>query len=263
MRQLAHWTMVSAIVLVVLCVVGVILDAVRRQQTPVASTTTPVPAPRATARPVAMPGANTVTPVPAPATPARPAVTASTNTITLGKPLTVNSAGMGTIYVPVTNAGGTVKSFTIKATYKNNGQEAATAPGPVADLLPGQTRAIALVSADTLPEQGDTIKIEVDRMIADQASTPGAEIAKKISFGPPKLSSPEGFPQVDVAVTNGDNKPHSLVVQAMFMQGGILIGVATGDVDDLQPGQTQTAALSVQGATQGGEIKLAVDTLVQ
>jgi hypothetical protein len=170
---------------------------------------------------------------------------------------------MGTIYVPVTNAGGTVKSFTIKATYKNNGQEAATAPGPVADLLPGQTRAIALVSADTLPEQGDTIKIEVDRMIADQASTPGAEIAKKISFGPPKLSSPEGFPQVDVAVTNGDNKPHSLVVQAMFMQGGILIGVATGDVDDLQPGQTQTAALSVQGATQGGEIKLAVDTLVQ
>jgi hypothetical protein len=47
------------------------------------------------------------------------------------------------------------------------------------------------------------------------------------------------------------------------MKGDTLIGVATGDVDDLAPGQTQTAALSVQGTMQGGAVSLAVDTLVQ
>ena len=263
MRQLAHWTVMSVIVLVVLCVVGTILDAVKPHQTLIAGTMTPVPAPTATARPVATASAKTVTPVAAPTATARPSVTASTNAVTIGKPLTVNGAGMGTIYVPVTNAGRTVKSFTIKATHKNDGRIAATAPGPVADLQPGQTRAVALVSADPLPEQGDPIKLDVDRVVADQASTPGAEVAKKIRFGSPKLSSPEGFPQVDVAVSNGDNKPHSLIVQAMFMKGNTLIGVATGDVDDLEPGQIQTAALSVQGTTQGGEVRLAVDTLVQ
>ena len=263
MRQLAHWTVMSVIVLVVLCVVGAILDAVKRQQTPVAGTITPVPSPAVTAGPVATVRAPAVTPVPAPTATAGLSVTGGAATVILGKPLIVNSPDMGTIYVPVTNPGRTVKTFTIKATYKQSGRIAATAPGPVADLQPGQTRAVPLVSADPLPEQGDTIRVEVDRMIADQASTPGAEIAKKITFGPPKLSSPEGFPQVDVAVTNGDTRPHSLVVQAMFMKGDTLIGVATGDVDDLAPGQTQMAALSVQGTTQGGAVSLAVDTLVQ
>src|ERR671933_2602552 len=66
MRQLAHWTVMSVIVLVVLCVVGAILDAVKRQQTPVAGTITPVPSPAVTAGPVATVRAPAVTPVPAP-----------------------------------------------------------------------------------------------------------------------------------------------------------------------------------------------------
>src|SRR5919202_1253139 len=83
MRQLAHWTVMSAIVLVVLCAVGAILDAVKRQQTPVAGTITPVPSPTVTAGPVATASAHTVTPVATPTATAGLSVTEGAATVIL------------------------------------------------------------------------------------------------------------------------------------------------------------------------------------
>jgi len=185
--------------------------------------------------------------------------------VVFGKPLVIKLQGteMSQVYIPVTNNGTTVKSFTAKATWKNGDQIAATASGAINDLQAGQTRALSLHAMEKLPDNGDAPKIEVDTMIGEAASTPGAAAAKKVTFGPPKVSSTAGFTQLDVEVTNGDDKPHSLTVQAVFMKGDELVAVGIGAVNDVAPGQTKTATLVVQGNTEDAEPKVMVDTLMQ
>ena len=62
---------------------------------------------------------------PAPA----PAAAPPASTVTLGEPVNLSAWGANMVAVPVTNSGDTVKSFTVKATYKNGDQIAATASG--------------------------------------------------------------------------------------------------------------------------------------
>lgn len=165
--------------------------------------------------------------------------------------------------VLVRNTTDQVKSFTVKVTYKEGDRILATAIGAVNDLQPGQLRAANLSSTQPLPEQFDSVRVDVDTMVREAQSTPAAEAARKITFGEPAIK--EGsFPTVDVEVTNGDSAPHSFTVQAIFLQGGELVSVASGAVNDLAPGQTKTATLaSVGGIPEHDEVQLAVDTLVK
>ena len=288
MPRFARWALIGIGALVVLCIVLVLFVPRNTKQaantagsasTTVANTgpatvvaqqtTTPAPA-AATIPPTAV-VTSAPTGAPALATTSVPSVTRTqaptaqpaAETVKFGKPLTINMGGLSQVFVPVTNTGATVKSFTVKATYKNGDQIAATASGAVNDLLPGQTRAVALVSTDPLRQKTGTVRIDVDTMISDEATTASAEVAKKMKFGPPKASSTAGLSQVEVEVTNGDDKQHSMGVQAIFMKGDTLVGVATGAVNDVGPGQTKTASLIMEGTAQGAEPKVQVDTIVQ
>ncbi len=183
--------------------------------------------------------------------------------ITFGEPVSFAVSGLNIIGVPVTNTTDQVKSFTVKATYKVGEQIAATASGAVNDLLPGQTRAVSLLSQDAIPATFDSVRVDVDTMIVESTTTPGSEVAAKLAFGQPAVKTNAGLSTVDVEVTNNDTVNHSFTVQAMFLQGDKLVGIATGAVNDLAPGQTKTATLLTQGTTEGADVKVAVDTLVQ
>ena len=203
----------------------------------------------------------TSNPVEEPASDA-PSEQAQADIITFGEPLIVRSAALTQTYVPVTNTGTNVRSFTVKATWKTGDQIVATASGAVNDLLPGQTRAANLLSPEPIPETADSFMVEVDTSIVDAPSTEGSVVAEKITFGPPQVTSRGGLTQVAVEVTNNDDKPQSMIVQAMFLNGDTLTAVGSGAVIDIGAGQTKTASLLVQGNTEGSKVHLAVDTVV-
>lgn len=142
--------------------------------------------------------------------------------VTFGEPVDLSASGIGMIAVPVTNDGETVKTFTAKATYKTGDEIAGTAIGTVNDLLPGQTRAVTMISQETIPTTFDSVRVDVDTMISDRESTPGSEAAQQITFGSPKMTTTGGIGMADVEVTNNDDATHTFTVQAAIMQDGKL-----------------------------------------
>ena len=120
-----------------------------------------------------------------------------------------------------------------------------------------------LVSTEPIPATAESVRIDVDTMVIDTEMTAGAEAAKRITFGPPAVSSSGGFTQINVEVTNNDTKEHSFTVQALFMQGATLVGIGSGAVNDVAAGQTKTATLIVQGTAEGAEPQLLVDAVVE
>jgi hypothetical protein len=182
--------------------------------------------------------------------------------ITFGKVLDLSANGLNMVAVPVTNAGDTVKSFTVKATWKTGDTIAGTAIGAVNSITPGQTRAVSLIAQEAIPSTFDTVRVDVDTLIQDAASTDASEAAGKITFGAPKVTASAGMTMMDVEVTNGDDASHTFTIQAMIMNNGELVGVGTGSVNDLAAGQTKTASLLIQGVAEG-DISLIVETLVQ
>jgi hypothetical protein len=170
---------------------------------------------------------------------------------------------VGFVGVLATNSTGLVKSFTVKATYKVGGQIVATASGAVNDFLPKSMRAVLLVSTDKIPATYDSVRVDVDTLVIEAPTTPGAEIAKQQTFGQPSVKSLAGSPAVDIEVTNTDGKPHSFTVQVAFINGNNLVGVASGAVNDIAPGQTKTASLIGFGDTTGATPIPAIETVVQ
>jgi hypothetical protein len=166
--------------------------------------------------------------------------------------------------VLVKNGSDQVKTFTIKATYKVGDKIAGTASGAVNDLRPAEQRAVTLVAIAPLPEKSDSVRVEIDTMVREAKTTPGAETAASVVFGEPKLSGAAGLQMVEVETTSKASAVHTFTVQAAFLKGGKLIGVATGAMNDLSPGQTKTASLIAQGTTAGyDELVMGVDTVVK
>jgi hypothetical protein len=202
-------------------------------------------------------------PAAAPATHAADKPVDANRGITFGTPKVVSKGGLNTVLVPVTNTTDQVKSFTVKATFKNGSSVAATASGAVNDLLPQQKRVVALVSTDAIPATYDSVRVDVDTMVREAKTTTGADAARNISFGEPVVKG-GAMPTVDVEVTNGDSATHSFMVQGAFYDGDDVVGLATGAVNDLAPGQTKTASLLVQGSTKSSDQPaMAIDTLVK
>lgn len=183
--------------------------------------------------------------------------------IKFGTPITFGSMGIQTAAVLVTNTTNQVKSFLVKATYKNGETIVATAIGAVNDLLPGQTRSASILSQDTIPDKFDSVRLDVDTMVNESDTTPGSIAASKLSFGKPAISGSGSFVTINVEVTNNDTAPHSLMVQAIALIDGNLVGVAIGAVNDIAPGQTKTASLLSQGKIEGTQIQVAAETVVQ
>jgi hypothetical protein len=159
--------------------------------------------------------------------------------------------GVSTVGVLATNTSDMAKSFTVKATYKAGSDIVATAVGAVNGILPGQRRAVTLIS-DTSPiPQHDAVSVQVDTMVGEGADIPGVAAEEKLKFGKPAVKSQSGLTSVNVEVTNAGSDEVSLTVGAAFLKGDKLIGIGTGAVNNLGAGQTKTATLLVQGSAKG------------
>ncbi len=215
---------------------------------PAAIVPTEAPAPTEAAAPTDVPAATEA--------PAAPAAAAPAGDIVFGEPVIFDPSIIG---VTAMNPGDTIKSFFVKATYKNGDTIVGTASGAVNDLLPGQTRAATLLAQEPIPAEYESVRVDVDTMTQDAATTAGATAAQKITFGPPQVGQ-GGI--VNVEVTAGDEAVKGMFVQAMFTRDGKLVGVASGAVNDLAAGQTKTATLLAQGETEGADVQVTVETIV-
>jgi hypothetical protein len=229
------------------------------------ATPTPAPAPGAPPPPVSVKGADAPKPpTGAPAAPPTKPAAGPNRGIVFGKPVVLGTGSANTVAVPATNTSQQVKTFTAQATYKNGDQILATAIGTVNDLLPGQMRVVTLLSQQPIPAQAESVRIDVDTMVRESATSPGAEAAAKITFGLPVIETTGGLTTIAVEATNDDTAEHTFIVQAAFMKGDEVIGLAAGAVNELAAGQTKTASLLAQGATTGhDDVLIAVDTVVE
>lgn len=183
--------------------------------------------------------------------------------VSVGSPLVVKQqATTSAVFVPVMNPGPNVKSLTVKATWKSGDQVMATASGSANDVPPGGTKVVGLAPNGPLPGGAGDPEIEVAAIVEDAPTTSHYEVAKQITFGPSKVTIAGTIKQVDVEVTNTGESPHTLTIQAVFMQGNDLAGIGTGAVNDIAPGQTKAVTLVVQGEATG-DPQLLVDTVMK
>lgn len=191
-------------------------------------------------------------------------VLASNKGMVFGDLAVIGSGLLSQIGVPVINTTNQVKTFTVMATFKRGDQIVGTAVGSVNDLSPRERRVAVLASLSGPPKGYDSVRVNVDTLVQEARSTRAAEVASKITFG--KLAAQSafgGFTTLVVETTNGDTRAHTFTVQASFYKGGNLIGLAVGSVNDLAPGQTKTATLTLVGSYAGAnEAYLGIDTLV-
>lgn len=183
--------------------------------------------------------------------------------IQFSQPVIFGNSMIQAAEVLATNTTNEVKSFTVKATYKNGDTILTTAIGTVNDLLPGQTRTVSLLSQNPLPTEAETVRVDVDTMLIESDTTSGATAASRLVFGKPTISGSGSLAMIDVEVTNNDTNPHSFLVQAFALVGGKLVGVASGAVNDLAPGQVKTASLLSQGKFEGAEINIAAEAVLE
>jgi len=177
-----------------------------------------------------------------------------TAAIAFGTPIRVVSGAA----VLAINQSTNVKSFTVKATWKQGNSIVGSGTAAVSDLGPGQRRAVVLAPSSAMSAAYDSIQIDLDRVTADTPSTPGADAAARIAFGPP-AESRGGF---DLEVTNNDGSPHSLTLGAALLRGGDLVGTASGTVGTLAPGQTtMTTLISIGQPVAYDELSPSVDAI--
>ena len=138
-----------------------------------------------------------------------------------------------------------VKSYSLTGTFKNGDAITATATGYVSDHLPGTIRTPTLF-IDGTPGTGDTLTVTIDTMLSEDPSTPAGDVAKQMSFGPPSIVTGD-IPSIVVEITNGSTSTATFSVSAGVLRNGVLVGVGSGFVNDLSPGQTKTATLYVTG----------------
>lgn len=243
-------TLVSA-ALCLSVLVGPIAPSVQAQDAPdddVAVEDT-LPSTDPASAPVIAPDPATAAPTPAVPATAVPAP-AGDRGIVFGKLAVLRSGSSSVVAAPVVNNSEQVKSFLAKATFKQGDQIVATATGAVNDLLPGQIRSVSMLAQGPIPTY-DSARLEVNTWTADRESTLGGNAAKQLKFGKPLVRSSGSNSVVDIEVTNTDSVPHSALVSADFYGGDDLVGVGSGAVNDLAPGQTKTATLLVTGKAQG------------
>ena len=183
--------------------------------------------------------------------------------IVFGDPVIFEEAGLTTAGVMVENVSDQVRTFTVQATFRAGESIAATAIGSVNDLAPGERRAVTLLVDETPIPEYDNVRVQVDTMLDQGSSTESSEIASQLAFGEPRVTTDFGLTTVTVELTNNSDAAITLTVGSTFLTGDTLIGVGTGAVNDLAPGETQTAQLLVTGSTENAsETLIYADTIL-
>ncbi len=163
--------------------------------------------------------------------------------------------------VPVTNTTDQVRSFTVRATFKAGDKTVATAIGTVYDLLPQSSR-VAILSIEGSTEGETSAIASVDAVITVAATTDGSRTALAQKFGSPSVSS-DGTPAIKVSITNASGASWSLVIGAAVWRANALVGIASGTVSALGPGQSKTISLPLSGSSSGDRITVWVDRVVK
>jgi hypothetical protein len=182
--------------------------------------------------------------------------------IVIGEPIVIGDPGFEQAALLVQNVSDLVKSYSLKGTFKDGDTITATASGYVSNHLPGSIRTPTLY-IDGEPGASDVLTVAIDSMLIEEPSTPEGDVALQVSFGKPKIN-PGDFATVDVEVTNGSDATISgLSLAAGVMREGQLVGVASGVLSDMAPGQTKTATLYVTGdIAETDELLLTVETVL-
>ena len=183
--------------------------------------------------------------------------------IVLGDPVVIGEESLEQAALLLQNNTNLVKSYSVKATYKNGDTITATATGFVSDHLPGTIRTATLYFSGESPAADDVVSVQIDTMLTEDASTPNGDIAKQVTFGPPTINIDEFFSSIDVEVTNGSDVAASIGVTAAILRDGVLVGTGTGFASDAAAGQTKTVSLFVTGELEEtDDLLLSVDTVV-
>jgi hypothetical protein len=176
--------------------------------------------------------------------------------VLLGDP----SSGLAVVAALAQNSSATVDSYTTAATFKNGKKTTGTAAGFVNDQSAGEIRPIQLMLLAGTPSATDTIALSVDTISSQDPSTDNADIAAKMTYGTPTITSGDS-PEIDVAVTNGSTTGATFTIIAAAVRDGQIVGIGTSDVD-LSGGKTDTASILLTGqAVDTDQIMLAVDTV--
>jgi hypothetical protein len=146
-------------------------------------------------------------------------------------------------------------------TYQVDGKIVATASGLVENLAPRQARAVVLESRAVLPVVRQVVyTLRLVRTPRPEGSLL-ADVTRQIKFGPWQELPDVGL---DVEVTNGGATTRSLRLQALLFGQGGLVGIATGSVMNLAPGQTKLATLLAIGPPPPYDrVSFAVDALLE
>lgn len=165
------------------------------------------------------------------------------NGLVLGTPaLTSRSSA-----VLVTNTSHRVMTFTVRVDFRRGDRSVATATGLVADLLPGQQRAVLLYPTQECQREYDavlirtaydSVRVGVERLLSEAATTSEAEAASRITFGEPEIEAG----RIRVDMTNRSLLA-TFTVQATLLRRESLVGLATGLVSMIHTGTTRSVEL--------------------
>jgi len=169
--------------------------------------------------------------------------------------------------VLVTNTTDRVMTFTVRAEFRRGETRVATATGLVADLLPGRQRAALLDPAQECRDQYDgiligteydAVRVGVERVLSEAATTPEAETASCITFEQPEIVAG----RLRVGVTSR-GRLAAFTFQVALLRRGALVDLATGLVSTIQPGRTRSVELPSFGRLPGYDRMLVeVDTVL-
>ena len=120
------------------------------------------------------------------------------------------------------------------------------ASGDVVTLLPGSTRAVRLLSSDPFAEPA-ALELRFTGTLVG-----GGEYERTISFSTAQYALEGNLHVLRGTVTNNGNRPYSLFLGGEFLDaaGGVL-GLATGQVSNLFPGETRAFLLTTAENVQG------------
>ncbi len=206
---------------------------------PAASTPAAPPPAQATNQPAAKPAAEAkLDAKPQAAAPAAPKATiappSENHGIALGQPF--KSGANGSV-VLVTNTTDQVMTFAVKTEYRK-GADVVTYTSTVSDLLPKQSRPAFAGGPKLVPPDPDSISVAVTSVQTAAATTPKAEMQKKIKMSEPQRV--EGSSSVTVELTNTDAKESfNISLRSAYIHDNDMIAHGEGQALQLKPGETR------------------------
>lgn len=188
------------------------------------------------------------------------ASTPVTPTVTLGTPVTIVSGTRTVAAIPVTNTGDRHVTFTLRAPLKPGGK-ALTAPQSGVSMIPPDTTwTVTLIAGDeVIAANYDLLNPEITGyFVVPQTVDPS--IAQKIQVGKPSVAIEGKRATANVEVKNTNDHRVSFRLLVLLRKDGAVVGFAQWP-ETLEPGQSRTLSLPVEGVAEGTEAEVQVSNI--